>query len=62
MISGLQQAYGFLRQVNKLAVGSKSTTISILKLMSQDDRTVGLIRGIYSTHVVYDANGLKVTR
>jgi predicted transcriptional regulator len=62
MLSGLQQAYEFLRQMNKLAAGSTSMIISILKLMSQDDRTVGLIKGIFSTHVVYDANGLKVTR
>ncbi|MDG6900322.1 MAG: hypothetical protein JRM76_07990 [Nitrososphaerota archaeon] len=62
MISGVQQTFEFLRQMAKIAAGADVTTFSILKLLSQDERTTSLIKGIYSSHLVYDASGIKVTR
>jgi len=60
--SGLQECYGFLRQVNEIL--SKGDVVSIFLVLSKahDEKMMNLIRHLYSGQLAYDSSGLRVTK
>jgi len=62
LLNGVQHTYEFLRKEREVLTGAKVTTLSILRLQSQDPKTDSLIKGIYTTHLLYDSEGLRTTR
>lgn len=60
--AGFQECYKFLRQVNEIL--SRGDVVSIFLVLSKahDEKTMNLIKNLYSGHLTYDATGLKVKK
>jgi archaellum biogenesis ATPase FlaH len=60
--AGFQECYKFLRQVNEIL--SHGDVISIFLVLSKahDERTMNLLKNLYSGHLTYDAAGLHVVK
>ncbi|HVC26813.1 MAG TPA: hypothetical protein VND40_01505 [Nitrososphaerales archaeon] len=60
--AGFQECYKFLRQVNEIL--SRGDVISIFLVLSKahDEKTVNLLKNLYSGHLNYDSTGLHVIK
>jgi hypothetical protein len=60
--AGLQESYKFLRQVNEIL--SRGDVISVFLILSKahDEKSMNLIKNLYSGHLAYDAEGLHVMK
>ncbi len=56
--AGFQDSYKFLRQVNEIL--SRGDIVSIFLVLSKahDDKTMNLIKNLYTGHLVFDSAGL----
>jgi len=56
--SGFQDSYKFLREVNEIL--SRGDVVSVFLVLSKahDEKTMNLIKNLYSGHLVYDATGM----
>jgi hypothetical protein len=60
--AGFQETYKFLREMNEIVTHGDVTSISIILSKAHDDKTMNLIRTLFSGHLTYDAAGLHVTK
>jgi archaellum biogenesis ATPase FlaH len=60
--AGFQECYKFLRQMNEIL--SRGDVISIFLVLSKahDEKTMNLIKNLYSGQLTYDSTGLHVTK
>jgi hypothetical protein len=60
--AGFQECYKFLRQVNEIL--SRGDVISIFLVLSKahDEKTMNLVKNLYSGHLTFDAGGLRLTK
>jgi hypothetical protein len=60
--AGFQESYKFLRQVNEIL--SHGDVISIFLVLSKahDDKSMNLVKNLYSGHLTYDATGLHTSK
>ncbi len=60
--AGFQESYKFLRQVNEIL--SRGDVVSIFLVLSKahDEKSMNLVKNLYSGHLTYDAAGLHVTK
>jgi hypothetical protein len=60
--AGFQETYKFLREMNEIVTHGDVTSISIILSKAHEDKTMNLIRTLFSGHLTYDAAGLHVTK
>jgi KaiC/GvpD/RAD55 family RecA-like ATPase len=60
--AGLQESYKFLRQANELVSRGDIISLFIVLSKAHDEKTMNLIKNLYTGHLVYDASGLKVIK
>lgn len=60
--AGFQESYKFLRQVNEIL--SRGDVVSIFLVLSKahDEKSMNLVKNLYSGQLTYDAAGLHVTK
>lgn len=59
---GPEDTYKFLKQAQQLIVPPNLTSIYLLTIGAQDDRTLNLVKSLFRVHAVLDADGIRTTK
>jgi len=59
---GFQETYKFLREVNEIVSHADVISLFISLSKAHDDKTMNLVKNLYSGHLVFDASGLQVKK
>ena len=59
---GFQECYKFLRQVNEILSHGDVMSIFIVLSKAHDDRTMNIFKNLYSGHLAFDSEGLRVVK
>ena len=60
--AGFQECYKFLRQVNEILSHGDVVSEFLVLSKAHDEKTMNLIKNLYSGQLTYDATGLHVTK
>ncbi len=60
--AGFQECYKFLRQVNEILSHGDVVSEFLVLSKAHDEKTMNLIKNLYSGHLTYDATGLHVMK
>jgi hypothetical protein len=60
--AGFQDCYKFLRQVNEILSHGDVVSIFLVLSKAHDEKTMNLIKNLYSGYLTYDAAGLHVLK
>ena len=60
--SNLESSYKFIKQANEIMGGSKLTALFLFTYRAHDEKTLNLIRSLFSTHLTQTPSGPKMTR
>ena len=63
LLRGIDNSYKFLKRAIEV-LGEPTTLSSLFLLISgaQETRTLNLMRGLFSRHLVFNRSGLRITR
>ncbi len=59
---GFQETYKFLRQMNEIVSRGDVVFVSIVLSKAHDDKTINVVRNLYSANFSYDSGGLHVKK
>jgi len=62
LLTGVENAYKFLKQANESMGGNKVASTFLMTAGAHEERVVNVIRGLFPNIMVYDASGLRLTR
>ncbi len=60
--SGFQDCYKFLRQMNEILSRGDVISVSLVLSKAHDEKTMNLVKNLYSGHLTYDSGGLHVIK
>jgi hypothetical protein len=60
--AGFQECYKFLRQVNEILTHGDVVSLFLVLSRAHDDKTMNLVRNLYSRHMSYGADGMRVIK
>ena len=60
--SGFPECYKFIRQMNEILSRGNVTSIFLVLSKAHDDKTMSILRNLYSGHLTYDKSGMRVTK
>ena len=60
--SGFQECYKFLRQVNEILSHGDIVSVFLVLSKAHDEKSMNLVKNLYSGHLTYDATGLHVMK
>jgi len=62
LLSGFENAYKFLKQVNEMVNRTNIVSMFLMTKGAHDERTLRVIRSLFSNQLTYEDAGLKITR
>jgi hypothetical protein len=62
LLSGFEGTYKFLKQVNEMVNRTNLVSMFLLTKGAHDERTLRVIRSLFSNQLTYEATSLKITR
>ena len=60
--AGFQETYKFLRQVNEIVSHGDVNSLFLVLSKAHDEKTMNLIKNLYSGQLVFDSSGLRVKK
>lgn len=62
LYSGFESCYKFLKQANEILGDSRTSSLFLITRGAHDERIVAQVKSLFSVHMVYDRQGIRITK